>query len=218
VMTILLALGTSTAGVSVTVIVTPCALATWLLSVIAGLPVPKQAPPPLATPIAGKVPSSVGAHPLRAVPVGPSKDTFTLLSAACAAVGLLKPEMVNVTGSPEGNEPALRVTVIVEPLSETDAAAPDAGNWNAMLGLVIVNPPDSVMTILLALGTSTAGVSVTVIVTPCALATWLLSVIAGLPVPKHACVPAQHAKYTSAVSSQRTEQRFLFIRANLSSA
>ena len=87
-----------------TFIATPCALATLLLSVIAGRPAFEKQ----WSTMAGKVPSCVGVHPLRKFKVESVKAALTLLSAACGVVGLVKPEMVKVMCSPEGNEPALR--------------------------------------------------------------------------------------------------------------
>ena len=108
-----------------------------------------------------------------------------LLCAGCAIGGLPKPEMVKVMGEPEENVALLRTTVNVEAPVETDPIAPE-GDWNMTLGFdENVNPPEIVMTSLLPLGTSTAGVSVTLIVTAIAIATLLLSVMAGLLAPKH---------------------------------
>ena len=134
--------------------------------------------------ISGKVPSCDGVQPARAVPPVSVKAALMLLSAACAIGGLPKPEMVKVMGEPEENVPLVRLTVNVEAPVETDPIAPE-GDWNMTLGFENVNPPEIVMTSLLPLGTSTAGVSVTLIVTAIAIATLLLSVMAGSLVPKH---------------------------------
>ena len=135
--------------------------------------------------ISGKVPSCDGVQPARAVPPVSVKAALMLLSAACAIGGLPKPEMVKVMGEPEENVALVRLTVSVEAPVETVPIAPE-GDWNMTLGVDdIVNPPEIVMTSLLPLGTSTAGVSVTLIVTAIAIATLLLSVMAGSLVPKH---------------------------------
>ena len=111
----------------------------------------------------------------------------TLVIAAWAVVGLVKPEMVNVMGWPPVNVPEVNETVKTDiPTKLRDAVPagdPEAGAMN-----VTAAPPEfarampaplSVMMILPFLGTVDTGESETVMVTDVAPRALLLRVMAG---------------------------------------
>ena len=103
VMMILPLLGTVDTGESVTVMVTDVAPRATLLRVMAGAKVPRSAT------MAGYVP--VALVPTIVVPSLAVVAAATLVIAAWAAVGLVKPEMVNVMGWPPVNVPEVNETV-----------------------------------------------------------------------------------------------------------
>ena len=111
----------------------------------------------------------------------------TLVIAAWVAVGLVKPEMMNVMGWPPGNVPEVNETVKTdEPPTLSDAVPagdPKAGEMNVTAALPefarAMPAPLSVMMILPSLGTADKGVSVMVMVTDVAARALLLRVMAG---------------------------------------
>ena len=119
----------------------------------------------------------------------------TVVDAACTAVGLVMPGMVNVRAEPVAKVPAVIVTVNT-PAAEMVALP--AGVLVAPAVKVRVPAPTtaspaplSVMTILPLDGMADAGVRVTDMVTPVAPLTALLRVIAGWFVPSvETAVPA----------------------------
>ena len=111
----------------------------------------------------------------------------TLVIAAWAAVGLVKPEMMNVMGWPPVNVPEVNETVktgAFVPLSDAvPAGDPEAGAKNITAALPefarAMPAPLSVMMILPLPGTVDTGESETVMVTDVAPRALLLRVMAG---------------------------------------
>ena len=117
-----------------------------------------------------------------------------MVIAAWAAVGLVKPEMVNMMGWPPVNVPEVNETVKTNGPVPLRAAVP-AGDPEAGAMNVTAAPPEfarampaplSVMMILPLPGTADMGESVTVMVTDVAPRAMLLRVMVGAEAPRSA--------------------------------